>query len=151
MCVDEKIKFMLDGNPFHKGEGIVKSFNDDEIVVQLTKECKEYPEGNDIIISYNEVYCPTWLEIYEFCYRVLGVESRRPFGRITGHPYMRDMEEAFISSPIKFDEKLYLITSSSGRKYRIQSYSGNKEEILEELRKHIVQVNLKNKEKDARI
>ena len=47
------IKFRLDGRV--EGEGIFKYSRLVDIVVELTKPCKEFETGQEIIISTNEV------------------------------------------------------------------------------------------------
>ena len=49
------VEFELDGNPLHKGTGVVKVINSRTYEVELLTPCKEFDAGVMLIVDHSEI------------------------------------------------------------------------------------------------
>lgn len=78
------------------------------------------------------------VEIYDFCYQMelgMGGDIWRATGIAPNHPTCPG--RVYTSTPVKFDEENLLLITSSGRKYKICSFSGDKQKWVDQIKKDI--------------
>ena len=55
-------------------------------------------------------------------------------GYTKGHPKVDGKGRVFVSSPVKFDEEEKIVTTSSGKRYKLMECDGNEKEHIEYIR-----------------
>lgn len=78
--------------------------------------------------------------LYDFRFGTLmmgGGDHWGPCGNVEGHPSHQDGTRIWISTPVELDENNLTVKTFSGREYTIESFDGDKEKILLELRELI--------------
>lgn len=79
------------------------------------------------------------IEIFDFCYRMdlgCGSDLWRYQGIVSHHPVLQG-GSVRPSAPVFFDEATMVLTTASGRRYRIMSFLGKQEEIVAQIRSDI--------------
>ena len=66
-----------------------------------------------------------------------GIDYWMLSGIVYGHPDIDDGKQIFVSTPIAIDETNNILTTYSGRKYKIVSYASRKETVIEQIKKDI--------------
>jgi hypothetical protein len=74
------------------------------------------------------------LRDYRFATQMdFGTDSWCLYGRVFGHPNFRDGEFIYTSTPTAFDRENLLLTTASGREYRLVNPEGNAEDTWGEI------------------
>lgn len=67
-----------------------------------------------------------------------GGDIWRIYGKVFNHPNIMNGQAYYPSSPISFDETNEIVTSVSGKQYKIMSYGGKgKDAFIQQLKKDI--------------
>jgi len=66
-----------------------------------------------------------------------GGDPWRILGKVYGHPRFADGGTYFPSVPAAFDEETLIVTSLSGKQYKILSFNQKKEDFIAQLKKDI--------------
>lgn len=77
------------------------------------------------------------VELHEAQYLMdmgFGRDYWRLGGKAVGHPNFPDWDEVFVSTPVSLDPENLILTTASGRVYKIVSFGGKQEEIIAQIK-----------------
>ena len=82
------------------------------------------------------------LQIFDFCYLMqfgAGVDVWRYHGTCPDHPISQNKQDKTVSPtrPTSFDEKNMILRTHSGRIYKIMSFIGDQQKIIEQIKSDI--------------
>ncbi len=80
------------------------------------------------------------VDLYEARYQMemgCGSDSWRLYGVAIGHPQIKDGDIVMTSSPVSFDENGDILTTASGRVYKIVSYLDSRDKTIGQIKEDI--------------
>lgn len=82
------------------------------------------------------------IELHKACYAMymqIGGDAWRIHGRVYGHSVFQDGDDYYPSSPVAFDETNMIVTSISGKKYKIISFADHQQpkDFINQLKNNI--------------
>ena len=82
------------------------------------------------------------LQIFDFCYMMefgCGGDVWRYHGMCPDHPLTQNRADKYISPtrPTSFDEQNMILRTNSGRLYKIMSFCGDQQKIIEQIKSDI--------------
>lgn len=81
------------------------------------------------------------IELHNACYQMHmrgGGDVWRIFGQVYNHPSFPNGSDYSPSSPESFDEATMIVTSASGKSYKIMTIAGPREKFIEQLKKDVL-------------
>lgn len=66
-----------------------------------------------------------------------GHDVWRLHGNVVNHPNFKYWSVCWPSSPVKFDEENKILTTASGREYKICSFATNEQKVIEQIKADI--------------
>lgn len=81
------------------------------------------------------------VEIYNFRYLMdmgIGGDLWKPYGQVYGHPHINDGLHVYTSTPVEFDEVNMIMTTASGRQYKICSFDGEQNKWIDQIKSDIL-------------